>query len=138
MMQTISGIIATVGRPELLRLCLESLAKQTVRVSEVVVVHCGADCETRAVTNDARWSEAGLDVRYFHHPERNCAQQRNFAIERAKYDNLLLVDDDVEVEPHWAEELFQPIWADPKVGATMGNLVNQPLASPTLFWRIAQ
>jgi len=134
--QPISAIIATVGRPELLRLCLESLAKQTVPIAEVVVVHCGDDLETRVVTDDACWTQAGVDVRYFHHPERNCAQQRNFAIERAKYENLLLVDDDVEVDPHWVQELFQPIWADPNVGATLGNLVNQPMATPTLFWRI--
>lgn len=132
----ISAIIATVGRPELLRLCLESLVKQTVHVSEVVVVHCGDDAGTLAVTKDPLWTEAGMDVRYFHHQERNCAQQRNFAIARAKYDNLLLVDDDVEVDPHWVEELFRPIWADPEVGATMGRLINQPLATPTLFWRI--
>ena len=132
----ISAIIATVGRPEQLRLCLESLSKQTVRVSEVVVVHCGDDPETFDVTNDEQWTEAGLHVRYFHHQERNCAQQRNFAIERATYDNLLLIDDDVEVDPHWIEELFRPIWTDRDVGATIGNLINQPMATPTLFWRI--
>ncbi|HEX6717227.1 MAG TPA: glycosyltransferase family 2 protein [Pyrinomonadaceae bacterium] len=134
--QPISAIIATVGRPELLRLCLESLAKQTVPVSEAVVVHCGEDSETQAVTNDPCWNKAGLDVRYFHHQERNCARQRNFAIQNAKYDNLLLVDDDVEVASRWAEELFKPIWSDPKVGATMGRLINQPMSTPTLFWRI--
>jgi GT2 family glycosyltransferase len=132
----ISAIIATVGRPELLRLCLESLSRQTVSIAEVVVVHCGDDSQTIAVTKDPCWSEAGMDVRYFHHAERNCAQQRNFAIERARYDNLLLIDDDVEVDPRWAEELFRPIWTDPNVGATMGRLVNQPMATPTLFWRI--
>jgi GT2 family glycosyltransferase len=132
----ISAIIATVGRPELLRLCLESLAKQTVRISEVVVVHCGDDAETLAVTSDPQWLETGMNVRYFHHQERNCAQQRNFAIERASYDNLLLIDDDVEVDRQWVEELFKPIWNDPRVGATMGSLVNQPMATPTLFWRI--
>ena len=132
----ISAIIATVGRPELLRLCLDSLARQTVRVNEVVVVHCGDDGETRALTNDPCWSKAELKVRYFHHPERNCAQQRNFGIQRAQHDNLLLVDDDIEVEPNWTEELFKPIWNDASVGATMGRLINQPLATPTLFWRI--
>jgi GT2 family glycosyltransferase len=134
--QSISAIVATVGRPELLKLCLDSLAKQTVPVSEVVVVHCGEDAETPALTNDPRWPEAGLNVRYFHHRERNCAQQRNFGIQEAEYDNLLLVDDDVEVDAHWAEELFKPIWSDKRVGATMGRLVNQPMATPTLFWRI--
>ena len=134
--ELISAIIATVGRPELLRLCLESLSKQTVQISEVVVVHCGDDEDTSAVVHDISWREAGLDVRYFHHAERNCAQQRNFAIQHAKYDNLLLVDDDVEVEPDWVAELFKPIWGDRQVAATVGRLINQPLASPTLFWRI--
>ena len=136
MTQAVSAIIATVGRPELLRLCLESLAKQTVRVAEVVVVHCGSDSETLEVTNDSRWREAGFEVRYFHHPERNCARQRNFAISQAKHDYLLLIDDDVEVDPHWVEELLKPIWADSLVGATMGRLTNQPMATPTFFWRL--
>ena len=129
----ISAIIATVGRPEMLRRCLDSLAKQTVHVSEVVVVHCGDDAETQTVCEDSCWS---FEVRYFHHAERNCARQRNFAIARARYDNLLLLDDDIEVDPHWVEELFKPIWRDPQVGATMGRLINQPLASPTFFWRV--
>jgi GT2 family glycosyltransferase len=134
--QPISAIIATLGRAELLKLALDSLSRQTVPVSEVIVVHCGDDAETPALTNDPRWREAGLHVRYFHHRVRNCAQQRNFGIQQAQHDNLLLIDDDVEVDPHWAEELFKPIWNDPVVGATMGRLVNQPLATPTLFWRI--
>lgn len=136
MTQGVSAIIATVGRPELLRLCLNSLAKQTIRVGEAVVVHCGNDQETLAVTKDPRWREAGFEVRYFHHPERNCARQRNFAISQARYDNLLLIDDDVEVDSHWVEELFKPIWADLAVAATMGRLVNQPMATPTFFWRL--
>ena len=116
--------------------CLESLARQTLPVAEVIVIHCGEDAETELITRDERWQEAGMHVRYFFYPERNCAGQRNFAIERATYDNLLLVDDDVVVEARWAEELFKPIWENPKVGATMGNLLNQPMPSPTPFWRI--
>lgn len=132
----ISAILPTIGRPELLELCLESLAKQTVPVAEVVVVHCGDDAETKVMTDDPRWSKARMDVRYFHYPERNCAQQRNFAIQQAKHENLLLIDDDVEVDSHWAEELFKPIWTDSQVGATMGRIVNQSIATPTFFWRI--
>jgi GT2 family glycosyltransferase len=134
--QSISAIIATLGRPESLRLCLDSLARQTVPIAEVVVVHCGDDSQTPALANNPCWSTAGLNVRYFHYPQRNCAQQRNFGIQQAQFENLLLVDDDIEVEPYWAEELFKPIWTDSKVGATMGRLVNQPMATPTFCWRI--
>src|SRR6201988_55361 len=132
----ISAIIATVGRPEALRLCLEGLSKQTIGISEVVVVHCGDDADTAAVVRDTCWRDTEIDIRYFHHAERNCAQQRNIAIQHAKYDNLLLVDDDVEVEPDWVAELFKPIGGDRQVAATVGRLINQPLASPALFWRI--
>ena len=136
MTEGISAIIPTLGRPETLRLCLDSLTKQTVPISEVILVHCGDDDATRALAKENCWSDAGLDVRYFHYPERNCAAQRNFAVARANYDNLLLIDDDEEVDPHWVEELFKPIWSDPKVGATLGSIINQPLATPTLFWRM--
>ena len=132
----VSAIVATLGRPELLRQCLISLSQQSMPVSEVVVVHCGDDSETHEVTNDERWASVRMNVRYFHYPERNCAAQRNFAIEKASHNNLLLIDDDVEADRLWVEELFKPIWSDSNVGATMGNLINQPMSSPTLFWRI--
>ncbi len=136
MTEGITAIIPTLGRPEMLRLCLDSLTRQTVPISEVILVHCGDDEATRALAKETCWSDAGLNVRYFHYPERNCAAQRNFAVARASHDNLLLIDDDVEIESRWTEELFKPIWSDPKVGATMGNLSNQPMAMPTFVWRL--
>jgi glycosyltransferase involved in cell wall biosynthesis len=105
-------------------------------VAEAVIVHCGDDVETESVARDSRWREAGLSVRYFHYPERNAARQREFAISEAKYEHLLFLDDDVELDSRWVEELFKPIWSDVEVGATMGNLVNQPMPSPTLIWRV--
>jgi GT2 family glycosyltransferase len=132
----ISTIIATLGRPEMLKKCLESLLRQTVRVNEVLIVHCGDDAETQNVTLNTRFQEVGMSVRYFHYPDRNAARQRDFGISLALYDNLLLVDDDVELDSCWVEELFKPIWLDPRVGATMGNLVNQPMAAPTFLWRV--
>ena len=132
----ISVIIPTLGRPEGLAKCLESLTKQTVSVSEVVIVHCGKDRETKEIADASHWKEKGMNVRYFFHEVPNAARQRNCAINHASHDNLLLLDDDVEVDSHWAEELFKPIWADEKVGATMGRITNQPMPTPTTFWRI--
>lgn len=136
MNKQISAIIPTVGRPPALVRCLESLSKQTVRVSEVVIVHCGQDHETKVIANEDRWREAGLNVQYHFHKVPNAAMQRNFAIQHAAYDNLLLLDDDIEVDSRWAEELFKAIWNDERVGATMGNVTNQQMPTPTPFWRI--
>ena len=134
--RAISGIIPTVGRPEALRLCLTSVLRQTVPVSEVIVVHCGADAETRRVTEERTWRDGGLDCRYLHVPSCNAAAQRNVAIAAAKCENLLLMDDDVELNPDWAAELFLPIWNDARVGATMGQVVGQQWPTPTPIWRL--
>lgn len=68
----------------MLRLCLQSLAGQTRRPSEVIVVHCGEDRETREVTEDSRWRDAGLVCRYFQFDVRNAAAQRNFAVRQTE------------------------------------------------------
>lgn len=132
----ISGIIPTLGRADMLDLCLQTLVQQTVPVAEVLIVHCGDDPETPTVASDPRWKKAGIDCRYFKYPEKNAANQRHFAIKEARYDNLLLLDDDVELEREWVQELFAPIWADSKVGATMGNILNQAMPVPPPIWRL--
>lgn len=132
----IAGIIPTVGRPDMLRLCLRSLAGQTLRPSEVIVVHCGEDRETREVTEDSCWRDAGLVCRYFQFDVRNAAAQRNFAVRQTACEYLLLLDDDVELEAEWVAELMAPLTGDPHVGATMGRLINQPLGLPTGWWRL--
>lgn len=119
----------------MLRLCLQSLVRQTVRVSEVIVVHCGDDRDTRTVTEDPQWRSAGLVCRYFAFPIRNAAAQRNFAVQQTACEWLLLLDDDVELEKDWVAELLKPCERDPSVGATMGRLVNQPLSAPSRWWR---
>jgi GT2 family glycosyltransferase len=134
--EPISVIIPTLGRPDALRLCLDTLGKQTLQSREVLIVHCGDDEDTPALARAPQWSAQGLQVRYYQFPERNAARQRDFAIRRASYDNLLLLDDDLEMEPEWTAELFGTIWADGKVAAAMGRLVNQPMPEPTLLWRI--
>lgn len=135
-MPGIAGIIPTVGRPAMLRLCLQSLAGQTLKPSEVVVVHCGEDRETQEVVEDPSWRDAGITCRYFRYGTRNAAAQRNFAIQQTACEWLLLLDDDVELEAEWVAELIAPLRRDPGTGATMGRLVNQPLASPSFWWRL--
>lgn len=132
----IVAIIPTVGRPDALRLCLDCLTRQSLRVGEAIIVHCGSDRETEAVVGDPRWAAAGLACRYLPYPVRNAAAQRNFAVESSEGEFLLLLDDDVEMEPEWAAELVRPMVADRAIGATMGRLVNQPLAPPSWWWRI--
>lgn len=131
----ITAVIATLGRAAALEVCLDSLAGQTVRPAEVLVIHSGRDDATRSLC--ARdWPAKGLRVRYFASPHQGAALQRDFGIRHTTAPLILLCDDDVELEPRWIESLLQVVSADPAVAAAMGNILNQPLLAPTLLWRL--
>lgn len=126
-------MIATLGRADALRVCLESLARQTALPAEVVIVHSGSDPETRALC-EQDWAGRGLRVRYFAYPHRSAALQRDFAVRRTAQPLIMFADDDMEFEPEWIESLLRELMMQPDIGATMGRILNQPIA-PTPLWR---
>ncbi len=132
----ISAVIPTVGRAEYLTRCLASLAGQTMGVQEVIIVHAGADFETEEVVRDPRWATAGMQVVYHRYGERNAAAQRNFGVAQARGDWLLFLDDDVEFEPEWVEEMMRPMLGDAGVAATTGHITNQFLFEPPPSFRL--
>lgn len=133
--QDITTVIATLGRAGDLEVCLASLASQTVVPASVLVIHSGADPETRALC-ERDWSSRGLQVCYLAYPHRSAAWQRDFGIKRADSPLILLCDDDVELEPRWVESLLEVVAGDARVGAAMGRILNQPLLAPTDLWRL--
>jgi GT2 family glycosyltransferase len=132
--QSIAVVIATVGRADALKVCLESLANQTVRAAEIMIVHSGSDPETKVVC-DQDWSSRGLTVRYFPYPRKSAALQRDFAVRRTAHPLIMFADDDMEFEPNWIESLLRVLTTAPDIGATMGCIDNQHLSVPTGVWR---
>jgi len=133
--ESISAIIPTIGRPEYLRKSLASLAAQTVPVAEVLVVHAGPADGTREVVLDPAWERLGLGCRYFQAARACAAEQRNFAVGKARYGWLLLAEDDVEYETTWVEELLRVLKDDTQAAAAMGRLTSHPFSPPSALWR---
>jgi len=131
----VSVVIATVGRADALKVCLESLTIQTVRPADVMIVHSGADTGTKEVC-DEPWASRGLTVLYFAYPRKSAALQRDFAVRRTRQPLIMFADDDMEFEPTWLEALLRVLESDPGIGATMGCIVNQNIGSPTSIWRL--
>jgi GT2 family glycosyltransferase len=130
----IAVVIATVGRAEALAACLESLALQTHRPAEIVVVHSGGDTETRAVC-ERDWPSRGLMVCYQPYPQKSAALQRDFAARRTTQPLIFFSDDDVEFEADFIERLFDVLARDAAIGAAMGRVVNHAMGEPTPIWR---
>lgn len=128
-------VIATLGRPSALAVCLRSLSAQTHRPDEVLVVHSGTDPATRDVC-ERHSRDAAFPVRYFSCRVRGAAPQRDFGVHQASGELILFADDDVELASDWIEQLLAVVCADPGTGAAMGALANQPLPPPTAIWRL--
>jgi GT2 family glycosyltransferase len=131
---SISVIVPTIGRPDSLRRLLESLAAQTCRVREIIVADGSEGDGISAVTIDPTWAAAGLLLRRLIVTPPNAVRQRQAAIREATGDLLLLLDDDVVLEPDCVKQMLKLLESDLGVVAVMADFNNQLWPMPTRAW----
>jgi GT2 family glycosyltransferase len=130
---SVSAIIPTKNRPDDMRLTLKTLLSQSVQVNEVIVVDQSEDNKTKAVTSEefdraARQSVAVPALRYVHDTAINgVSQARNRALDIAGGNIWLFLDDDIDMEPVFVEELVKTFQDNPTVGGISGVITNYPV-----------
>jgi GT2 family glycosyltransferase len=90
-------VIRTIGRPDLLRACLESVAACDPRPAEILVVDQDSTDETRLLVEtfaDAGARRVGSD-------RRSRPAAANVGLRAAAHDVVFFTDDDCTVEPDW-------------------------------------
>jgi GT2 family glycosyltransferase len=132
---SISAIVPTIGRAESLTLLLNSLADQTRCPDEVIVADASAQDEVEAVVQSPAWSARGLSVRHLRIKLPNAVRQRRSAIKESKLELLLLLDDDVVLEPDCLEKMIEALHSAPEVVAVTADFNNQRWSGPTTLWR---
>jgi glycosyltransferase involved in cell wall biosynthesis len=119
-----SSVLIPSRRPELLKACLESLAKQTVAADEVIVILQGEAREPPVLPSSRP------PVRYVRCETIGIVPAENAGLGEATGDVILLVDDDATAPPDWIERHLAH-YADESVGAVGGPAVNyRPDGSP--------
>lgn len=93
----VSILVRTIGRAELLRGCLESLAACAPRADEVVVVDQSRDREVRDVVADFESIGAHVVSSW----ERGTALAFNIGLRAVEHERVLVTDDDCTVAPDW-------------------------------------
>jgi GT2 family glycosyltransferase len=92
-------VLPTIGRPKLVRACLESLARCNPRADEIVVVDSSDDEAVANVVVDFAASGARrIDCR-----APGIGGAFNLGLRAAKHEIVLLTNDDCTVEPSWVE-----------------------------------
>lgn len=97
-----SFIVPVYNRPDEVQELLESLCEQTLRDFEVVIVEDGSSVPCESV---CRGFEDRLRVRYFTKANSGPGQTRNYGVERAEGEYVLILDSDVVVPPTYLEEV---------------------------------
>ena len=105
-----SFIIPVYNRPDEVDELLGSLTRQTVSDFEVIVVEDGSDVTCRDVCG----KYAGrLDIHYYMKPNSGPGQSRNYGVERARGEYVLILDSDVVVPEGYLAAVDKELEARP-------------------------
>jgi GT2 family glycosyltransferase len=105
----VSVVLPTIGRPELVRACLGSLARCEPRADEILVVDSSNDDLVAGVV--AGFEEAG--ARRIECRTLGLGSAFNLGLQEARHEIVLLTNDDCTVEPSWVERGFRHASRDP-------------------------
>ena len=115
-------VIATRDRAPLLRVCLDSVAAQSVKADEVIVVDDGTDVATRDVC-------AAFDgVRLLASEGRGIGFARNVGLDAATGDIIIVQDDDDVMMPRRIEDHVGAF--DDDTDVTFGGWINVDPEAP--------
>lgn len=105
-----SIIVPVFNRPDEVDELLESLARQTCRDFEVVIVEDGSEVRCEDVVQ--RYANR-LPVRYFEKPNSGPGQSRNYGAERSQGEYLIVLDSDVVLPEGYLAAVDEELTANP-------------------------
>ncbi|CAN5895240.1 hypothetical protein BH11BAC4_BH11BAC4_01150 [soil metagenome] len=126
---SVSAILPTANRSEILKQTLESIAKQEYQPAEIIIIDASDNDET------ARIAEIGIErltstLHYKKAAEKGAAVQRNEGIDLAGQSFIFFLDDDIEMEVGCIERLWNCIQSDKNIGAVNAMITNQRYHTP--------
>jgi glycosyltransferase involved in cell wall biosynthesis len=117
---TISVILVTYNRAEMLKDALSSLVGQVRVPDEVVVVDNGSTDHTKEIV---RGFEGRLAVKYLFENKRGIPFARNAGVMNSSGDLIVFTDDDCVADKEWLHFLELPFLRDPSIGMVGGEIL---------------
>lgn len=130
---TVTAAVPSVGRPKILKKCLQGLAAQTVPADSLLVICRPEDTATQSIAR-----EYGAEVLLVTRPGVALAVQT--AIQTAATDLLCFTDDDAVPPEDWISRVLTAFTNDTELGALGGRdvLPNVAMQSGHSFQRVGQ
>lgn len=136
-----TAIMPTRNRSRTLRTTLASLGRQSVQPRRVVVIDGSDDDSTFLLVDEIKtgideWRDAGFELVHERARMLGAAAQRNQGMRHAEGETLLLIDDDLILEPKCIERLVDAMESDGRIGAVSALLTNQCFEKPGVLWTL--
>ena len=109
-MTRFSFIVPVFNRPDEVDELFQSLTRQTVRGFEVIVVEDGSQVPCRDVCEKYATQ---LDIHYFDKPNSGPGQSRNYGVERAQGEYVIILDSDVVLPDGYLAAVEQELQREP-------------------------
>ncbi len=123
-LQTISVVVITSDRPMLLNRCLLSLADQTVKPIEIIIVDGSKrHNETAVIANYCRWTHR-LPICLLRDDRRSIPYARNLGALKSHGDIVVYLDDDLAAANTYLSRMQDHFIRDRKLTAVMGRIRN--------------
>ncbi len=118
----ISVFITTIGRPDYLGACLESLTRQTLKPNEVVVIDNSYG--NFGVKNVCQKFQTKLSINYQREKNQGMARARNKGLRTCNGDILVSLDDDCVASHKWLETMTKVFGENSTVDVVIGKTAN--------------
>jgi GT2 family glycosyltransferase len=105
----VSIVLPTIGRPDLVRACLDSLGRCKPRADEIVVIDSSDDDVVASIVADF----AVVGARRIQCRTPGIGVAFNLGVREAQHEIVLLTNDDCTVEPVWVERGLRHASRDP-------------------------
>ncbi len=120
MAETLSVLICTYNRPDMLARCLDALLCRTAEKPDEVVIVNGGDGRTDNLVSSF---QSPVPLRLIKTINKNLAASRNVGLPHCTGDIIAMTDDDAEVFPDWVTRMKQLHAEHPEAGAVGGAIV---------------
>ena len=126
-------VVATKDRPALLRECLESILRGSVKPERLIVVdNASASSETAELVRQLAKQEPS--VRYVREDEPGLARAHNAALPYVGSPIVAFTDDDVVVDEQWLKRIAQAFADDESVACVTGIIAPRELDTLPQQW----
>lgn len=126
---SLAVVIPTLNRPHDLKIAVRTLLEQTRLPEELIIIDQSptdeSERQVRTLFAERAKRASQVRLRYTRDTAINsAAMARNVALDQNSCDFVLFLDDDVELEPEFVEELLRGYSEDPEITGISGIITN--------------